>query len=251
MQKLRIFRQKCAQICFSSLSTTDSSAMASICTGTKNSLTQEELKQINLLIPRLCSSNHLKEAINLISTALSTSNPPLKLLPLPSLLHKLSLEPDLTNSMYFLNALKYNQNPPVPQRHSLLLTIAKMFVSYSFETKQPKKALKISHWVSKPDFPGGLVRDSEFYAVLVDGFCSNDMVLEGLRVLRVMVSENLVVGDDVRMFIYKGLLREARIRDAVELNETLCCVYASGAGDGETVKKVVDLLDCLIDNWVQ
>lgn len=126
-----------------------------------------------------------------------------------------------------------------------------MFISYSFETKQHKKALKIFHWVSRPDFPGGLVRDSEFYSVLVHGFCNNDILLEGLRVLRVMVSENLVVGDDVRMFIYRGLLREARIRDAMELNETLCCVYASGAGDSETVKKVVDLLDCLIDNWFQ
>ncbi|KAL2493980.1 pentatricopeptide repeat-containing protein [Forsythia ovata] len=226
--------------------------MASTCTGTKTKLTQEEVTQINLLIPRLCSANHLKEAINLISTALSTTNPPpLKSVPLPLLLHKLSLEPDLTNSMYFLNTLKYSQNPPFPQKYFLLLSIAMMFLSYSFQTSQPKKALKIFHWVSKPDFPGGLVRDSEFYAVLVHGFCNNDMVLEALRVLRVMVSENLVVGDDVRMFIYKGLLRDARIGDAVELNETLCCICASGTGDGETVKKLVDILDPLIANWVQ
>ncbi|CAI9783547.1 unnamed protein product [Fraxinus pennsylvanica] len=96
-------------------------------------------------------------------------------------------------------------------RHCLP-TVLTLFSMYSF-----------SFLPESCDFPGGLVMDSEFYSVMVDGFCNNDILLEGLRVLRVMVSENLVVevGDDVRVFIYRGLLREARIRDAMELNEVV------------------------------
>ncbi|CAI9782637.1 unnamed protein product [Fraxinus pennsylvanica] len=112
--------------------------------------------------------------------------------------------------------------PPsaIVPRHCLPMVLT-LFSIYSF-----------SFLPESRDFPGGLVMDFEFYSVMVDGFCNKDILLEGLRVLRVMVSENLVVevGDNIRVFIYRGLLREARIRDAMELNETLCCVYASGGG---------------------
>ncbi|XP_059285221.1 uncharacterized protein LOC132038586 [Lycium ferocissimum] len=203
------------------------------------SLTQEEITQINLLIPRLCSSNHLKEAANLISTAFLT-NPSLESLSISIFIHRLSLEHDLTQSMYFLNSLKYT-----PKTQSFLLPICKMLVSLYFREREAKKALKIFHWVSRPDFP--CVVDYGFCAVLVNGFCKNDMVVEGLKVLRVMVFGNLKVGGEVRMLVYRSLLREARIKEAQELNEALKCVVNGDKGNEE----VVALLDSIISNWIE
>lgn len=78
------------------------------------------------------------------------------------------------------------------------------------------------------------------YAVLVGELCRTGLVLEGLMVLRDMVKANLRPGERLKERIFRSLLREARIREAMELNEALCRV-----GNG----KVLDLLDLLIRNW--
>ncbi|KAH0770839.1 hypothetical protein KY290_014820 [Solanum tuberosum] len=181
------------------------------------SLTQEELTQINLLIPRLCSSNHLKEAANLITTTFLT-NPSLESISVSIFIHRLSLEPDLTQPMYFLNRLK---------------------------NREATKGLKIFHWVLRPDFPCPV--DYGLCAILVNGFCKNGMVVEGLKVLRMMVVGNLKFGGEVRMWVYRSLLREARIKEAQELNEALKCVENGDKGNEE----VVALLDSIISNWIE
>ncbi|XP_049385489.1 uncharacterized protein LOC125849447 [Solanum stenotomum] len=203
------------------------------------SLTQEELTQINLLIPRLCSSNHLKEVSNLITTAFLT-NPSLESISVSIFIHRLSLEPDLTQPMYFLNRLKYT-----PKTQSFLLPICKMLVSLYFRNREATKGLKIFHWVSRPDFPCPV--DYGLCAILVNGFCKNDMVVEGLKVLRMMVVGDLKVGGEVRMWVYRSLLREARIKEAQELNEALKCVENGEKGNEE----VVALLDNIISNWIE
>lgn len=89
--------------------------------------------------------------------------------------------------------------------------------------------------------------DLGFYADLIEGFCRNCMVLDSLHVLRVMVSANLVIGSEVRMVVYRGLLSEARVREAIELNAALgSCTPGSDGG----LKEVVGLLDRLIATWV-
>ncbi|GKV24537.1 hypothetical protein SLEP1_g34138 [Rubroshorea leprosula] len=102
---------------------------------TEVALNPEELTKINLLIPRLCLSNHLKIAIQLTTTALNGKH---------------------------------------------------LF---------------------------------QVCGVLVGGLCGAGLVLEGLRVLRDMVKENLRPGEG---------LREARIWEAMELKDALIHV-----GDGE------------------
>ncbi|PIN11774.1 hypothetical protein CDL12_15621 [Handroanthus impetiginosus] len=240
--KLRVFSSSLLSNCELRISTTATAANSSA------ALTEDEVEQINAVIPRLCSSNHLKDAINLISAALSTANPPLKSLPLSSLINRLALEPDLTYPMHFLNALKYNPSSGNP---IVLIPIAKMFASIFFKMDRPHKALKIFQWVSRPDFPGGVAMDLEFYAVLIDGFCKNGMILDALRVLRVMSSENLVVGSGVRNWVYRGLLRDARVGEALELKAALdSCTL--GSDDGAFCRsEVVDLLDRMISNWVE
>ncbi|KAL7152705.1 hypothetical protein ABFS83_04G116000 [Erythranthe nasuta] len=212
-------------------------------------LTEDELKEINAVVPRLCSSNHLKEAINLVSAALSAADPPLSSLPLPALVNRLAEEPDLTHPMHFLNALKHNAATGKPQ---FLLPVAKMFVSSYFQKGCPKCAAKIFQWVSRPDFPGGAADDLEFYDALVDGFCRNRMILDSIRVLRFMGSENLVIGSEIRVLVYRGLLREARVTDALEMNDALDCGGTLGFdGCTSNSKEVVDLLDRVIANWVE
>lgn len=199
-------------------------------------LTPEEIKEINLLIPRLCSKNHLKEATGLITTALLT-NPPLNSLPLSIFIQRLTEEPDLTQSMYFLNKMKY-----APKVHGFLNHVTRTLVYSYLQNGQPKWALKIFQWVSKSDFAGGVI-DVGFYALLIKGFCKYNMVLEALMVLRaVVIHENLVVEDEIRVCVYRGLLREARIRDAQDLKKAL---------EIEDNMKLMEVLGHMISNWVE
>ncbi|KAM1042484.1 hypothetical protein ACFX2A_034661 [Malus domestica] len=73
------------------------------------------------------------------------------------------------------------------------------------------------------------------------------MVREGLKFLRAMLGANIVPRGGVRKWAYRGLLREDRIKEAVELNEALGWV-GLGANDDESegVKKVLALLDHMI-----
>ncbi|GFP89437.1 pentatricopeptide repeat-containing protein at1g12775 mitochondrial [Phtheirospermum japonicum] len=225
----------------------ETSSTTTTTTNCSAALTEEEVNQINDVIPRLCSSNHLKEAVQLISAALSTANPPVGSLPLSILINRLALEPDLTHPMHLLNSLKYNSNT---EKTLILLPITKMFASYFFRNGHPKRAVNIFQWVSRPDFPGGLMDDLELYAVLIDGFCRNGMILDGLRVLRVMASGNLVIGSEIRLWVYRGLLREARVNEALELNAAFDCGTLGSNGGTLCSKEVVDLLDRMITNWV-
>lgn len=85
------------------------------------------------------------------------------------------------------------------------------------------------------------------YGVLVGELCRIGSVLDGLMVLRDMVKANLKPGERLRERIFGSLLREARIKEAMELKEALCCV-----GDGnDGVEKVLNLLDLLIRNWTE
>ncbi|GER32438.1 pentatricopeptide repeat (PPR) superfamily protein [Striga asiatica] len=213
---------------------------ATTTTNRSSALTEEELVQINDVVPRLCSSNHLKEAVQLVAAALSTENPSLSSLPLSILVSRLALEPDLAHPMHLLNSLKYNSSP---EKTLIIVPIAKMLVSHFFRQAQPERAVTIFQWMSRPDFPGGLPGDLEFYAVLVDGFCKRGMSLDSLRVLQVMAGGDLVIGREIRMWVYRGLLREARVKEALDLNAALDCGTLGS-------KEVVDLLDKMIANWV-
>lgn len=82
------------------------------------------------------------------------------------------------------------------------------------------------------------------YGALLDGFCRNGSIFEALRVLKDMLSVNLVPGEGLRNKVYRSLLREARIKEAKVLNEALGCL-----GDGGENVKVLGLLDQIIADW--
>lgn len=105
--------------------------------------------------------------------------------------------------------------------------------------------------MARPDFPGGAAADLDLYVGLVDGFCMNEMTLESLRVLRVMASENLVIGDEIRVCVYRGLLREARVREALDLNAALSRCTPGSDGGTSGSEEVMDLLDKMIANWIE
>jgi hypothetical protein len=73
------------------------------------------------------------------------------------------------------------------------------------------------------------------------------MVLEALKVLRAMVGVNLVPGRELGTWVYRCLLREARIKEAMELNQALGLV--KDVGGDEAVKKVLVLLNDMISIW--
>lgn len=152
------------------------------------------------------------------------------------------MEPDLTHDMYFLNKIKFN-----PKIQSFLKPITTMCVSCYFDKGQPERALKIVQWVSRGDFPRGCI-DVAFYDVSVNGFWRYGMMLEALRVLRLMIiNEDSEIGDGVRVCIYRGLLREARVKEALELNKRLEEYDRSD----ERKQKLVESLDHMIATWIE
>lgn len=108
---------------------------------------------------------------------------------------------------------------------------------------RPKNAVKVFNWVLRPDCPCG--PEYGFFAIAVNGLCGNGMVLECLKAVGKMVGVGFVPDPELRMRVFRGLLREARIKEAQELNEGLGCI---GSG-GEGAQKVVALLDHMITNW--
>lgn len=204
----------------------------------KQELTPEELKQVNLLLPRLCESDHLHEAIRLVDTVL-LANPPLNSISLPILIDRLSQQPCMTHSMSLLNRLKHNPNTS----HSLL-HISKLLTASYLRKKRFKEAMKILNWMWRPDSPCAV--DAVLYGVVVKGLCRNYRTVEALGVVKKMVEEKVVVGGELRDWVYRSLLREARIREAMELNEALGCDLV---GDEEQLQRVVGLLDRIMCEW--
>jgi pentatricopeptide repeat protein len=138
--------------------------------------------------------------------------------------------------MSLLTHLKHN-----PAAHSHLTSITNMLIASYFKKHKPKEALKVFNWMVRPGSPCML--DEKVCGILVYGFCKQGIVLEALKFLRAMVGVNLVPGRDLGTWVYRGLLREARIKEALELNEALGLV--KDVGDA-VVKKVLGLLDHMI-----
>ncbi|KAF4391409.1 hypothetical protein F8388_008020 [Cannabis sativa] len=220
---------------FSPLFPSSSSSSLKPVTDQHTLLTQDELTEINLLLPRLCLSNQLNTATHLAITALLT-NPPLDAISLSALLDSLASQSDMAMPMSLLTRLKHS---PMSQHH--VAPINNMLVAAYFRKGKPKEALKVFNWMVRSGSPFKL--EEKFCGILVDGFCRSGMVLEALKVLSAMVAADICPHGELRKVVYRGLLREARIRGAMELNKALYC-------DCEGMKKALDLLDTMIENRI-
>ncbi|PON47994.1 Pentatricopeptide repeat [Trema orientale] len=198
-------------------------------------LTQDELTKINLLLPRLCLSNHLNTATHLAVTALLT-NPPPNSLSLSALLDSLASQPDMARPMSLLTRLRH-----APLSHRQVAPITATLVAAYFKKGKAREALKVFNWMVRPGSPWEL--EEKICGVLISGFCRNGMVLEALKVLRAMAAANVEPRGELRELVYRGLLREARVREAMELNAALEFDCDEGR------KKVLELLDRMIENW--
>lgn len=81
----------------------------------------------------------------------------------------------------------------------------------------------------------------------IRGFCKLERMLEVLRVLREMARDNVIVGEDMRELVYRGLLQEARIDEARELDLVLRSLEENCSGD--EFEKALGMLDRLICEW--
>ncbi|XP_060965434.1 uncharacterized protein LOC133034374 [Cannabis sativa] len=168
-------------------------------------LTQDELTEINLLLPRLCLSNQLNTATHLAITALLT-NPPLDAISLSALLDSLASQSDIAMPMSLLTRLRRS---PMSQHH--VAPINNTLVAAYFRKGKLKEAIKVFNWMVRSGSPFKLVE--KFCGILVDGFCMSGMVLKALKVLRAMVAADICLHGELRKVVYRGLLREARIRE--------------------------------------
>ncbi|KAF4378819.1 hypothetical protein F8388_006270 [Cannabis sativa] len=168
-------------------------------------LINDVITEINLLLPRLCLSNQLNTATHLAITALLT-NAPLDAISLSALLDSLASQSDIAMPMSLLTRLRRS---PMSQQH--VAPINNTLVAAYFRKGQPKEAIKVFNWMVRSGSPFKLVE--KFCGILVDGFCRSGMVLKALKVLRAMVAADICPHGELRKVVYRGLLREARIRE--------------------------------------
>ncbi|XP_060962329.1 pentatricopeptide repeat-containing protein At5g64320, mitochondrial-like, partial [Cannabis sativa] len=170
-----------------------------------SSSSSKPVTEINLLLPRLCLSNQLNTATHLAITALLT-NPPLDAISLSALLDSLASQSDITMPMSLLTRLRRS---PMFQHH--VAPINNTLVAAYFRKGQLKEAIKVFNWMLRSGSPFKLVE--KFCGILVDEFCRSGMVLKALKVLRAMVAADICPHGELRKVVYRGLLREARIRE--------------------------------------
>ncbi|KAJ6428549.1 hypothetical protein OIU84_023883 [Salix udensis] len=121
----------------------------------------------------------------------------------------------MTTPMSLLTILRHT-----PQAHSHLSPINTMLITSYIKKKRPKEALKVYNWMLRPGSPCKV--EKIVYCVLVNGLCETGWVLEGLKVLKDMVSVGFLPVGRLKERVYRSLLREARVREAVELDKALC-----------------------------
>ncbi|KAG1365135.1 putative pentatricopeptide repeat-containing protein, mitochondrial-like [Cocos nucifera] len=68
---------------------------------------------------------------------------------------------------------------------------------------------------------------------------------EALRAVKEMVGDGVSPGANLREAVYRGMLREARIDEARELDAALKCIEEEGNGFGGAV----EVLDRLLREW--
>lgn len=70
-------------------------------------------------------------------------------------------------------------------------------------------------------------------------------MLDALIAVKEMVSDRITPASETRVRIYRGLLQQARVDEARELDPALMVIEQSGEGFGDVLK----LLDRIIKNW--
>ncbi|XP_072970888.1 uncharacterized protein [Typha angustifolia] len=194
------------------------------------------LAELRRLLPLLLSSDHHSTAFSLLSTVLLL-RPPLASLPISTIVSHLSSHSDLAPSLALLTTLRHHPLRPSP------LPFASPLVSSFFSNRRPKDAAKVFFWLCREDSP--CRPDAETYRVAVEGFCWHGRMVDALKAVKEMVSDGVAVGEVLRKELCKGLMQEARIEEAWEVEEALKGVEKEGGKDG----KVVEVLERLIRVW--
>ncbi|KAK7303844.1 hypothetical protein RJT34_14761 [Clitoria ternatea] len=202
-------------------------------------LTEAELSEINNLIPRLCESNQLSAALRLTTTALLV-NPSLHTLPLSPLIQSLTSHQDLTHTMSLLTHLFHT-----PPSHPYISPIALSLLNSYFHNNSPNHALKIFRWLRRPHSPSP--PDHAFYEVVIRGLCSHRLAFHALEALRDMLAHHpqFLPSFDSTDLVYRALLMEARVDEALELNAAITRLLS----DGENRENVLEVLERLIAQW--
>ncbi|XP_061350041.1 uncharacterized protein LOC133295258 [Gastrolobium bilobum] len=204
-------------------------------------LTDSDLTKINHLIPRLCDSNQLPTALRLFTAAL-LANPPLQSLPLSAVVHSLTSQHDLTQPMSLLTHLNHT-----PHSHHYIPPITLSLLSSYIRLRKCNHALKVFRWLQRPDTPCS--PDETVYEVLIQGLCINGLVLEALKAFRDMMGgSKFAPCCDSKEWVYRGLLMEARVNEAMEFYSALSGFERDGEGGRE---RVLVVLERLIAEWTE
>ncbi|KAJ0975939.1 hypothetical protein J5N97_017904 [Dioscorea zingiberensis] len=199
-------------------------------------LTQDELSKIHDLVPRLIDGGHLQDAIRLIDAAL-LADPSPSSLPLPLIADRLSTQPDLTPTMSLLTAIRHNPSRPSP------LPLASLLISSFLRRRRLKESIKVFSWLCRDDSP--CRPDRDVYSIAIAGFCRHGRAQEGLRAMREMVRDGVVPGMEMKEAVWRGLLQDARVEEAQELNAALERV----GDEGDGLDAVAVTLDRIIKEW--
>lgn len=90
--------------------------------------------------------------------------------------------------------------------------------------------------------------NEETYKAFLRGACesgSHGRAAEAVRVLREMVRDGVVIGEDVRGWVWRCMLTEARVDEARELDSAL----AAADADADADAVVEGLIDRMMKEW--
>ncbi|KAG0485425.1 hypothetical protein HPP92_009504 [Vanilla planifolia] len=199
-------------------------------------LTDAELGELRTLLPSLCDAGRPLDAVRLLDSALLAA-PPLSSLPIPELTDRLSSLPDMSFSIRLLDALRNHPRRPSP------LPFCAILLSSYFRRRRLREAAKVFAWLCQGDSP--CRPDMEIYGAAIQGFCERGRPFEAMRVAREMATDGMIPPEELRVLLCQGLLREARVEEALDLDSAI-----RRAVDGDDgIHGLTQLLDRMIRDW--
>lgn len=199
-------------------------------------ITAGDLTEINLLVPRLLDAGRQSEATRLVVTSLLL-RPPLPSLPLPLLVRRLAAHPATAPAFALLTALRRAG----PHCHYALPSAYRILAAAYLRDRRLKDALKVFDHMSRLRGVVAGLPGEEDYGAMIRGIAGGGgRAEEVMRVFGKMVGDGVAVAPAVRERVVGCLLREARVREAEELEQAL--VRAGNGGDGGwvTVREMVE-----------
>ncbi|ERN14920.1 uncharacterized protein LOC18443199 [Amborella trichopoda] len=161
-----------------------------------------------------------------------------------SLVQRLCEEPNLAQTMALITKLKHIRC----LKKDDFLSLNKLLIVEYFGRRRFKEGMKLFGRLCGED--SKWAPDYSLCEEVIKGCYRWPMGFEALRVVRFMVGNSAIPGPDSWGLVLRCLLREARVREAQELNEAFVgCVHKEGGTLVNGLEKLAKVIDRVLNDW--